>query len=73
MKPENWIQGMSMELHEKYIDNKIHNIDCIEGLKQLEDNSVDLCVTSPPYNVDLGNNKYHKNPYDLYNDNKEHG
>ena len=31
--------------------NKIINTDCIEGLKQLEENSVDLCVTSPPYNV----------------------
>jgi len=29
--------------------NKIHNIDCIEGMKQLEDNSIDLLVTDPPY------------------------
>lgn len=29
--------------------NKIHNMDCLEGLKQLNDNSVDLIVTSPPY------------------------
>lgn len=29
--------------------NKIYNCDCIEGLKQLDDNSVDLTVTSPPY------------------------
>tara|TARA_Y100000593_G_C4318822_1_gene342494 strand:+ start:2764 stop:3564 length:801 start_codon:yes stop_codon:yes gene_type:complete len=33
--------------------NKIVNVDCIEGLNQLEDNSVDLCVTSPPYNVGI--------------------
>ena len=33
--------------------NKIINTDCIEGLKQLEENSVDLCVTSPPYNVGI--------------------
>ncbi len=38
----------------------------------LEDNSVDLVITSPPYNVDLGNNKYNKSPYNLYNDNREH-
>ena len=25
-------------------------IDCIEGLKELEDNSVDTIITSPPYN-----------------------
>ncbi|MDR1543381.1 MAG: site-specific DNA-methyltransferase [Prevotellaceae bacterium] len=29
--------------------NVIHNIDCISGLKLLPDNSVDCCVTSPPY------------------------
>ena len=29
--------------------NKIYNMDCLEGLKQLEDNSVDLVITSPPY------------------------
>ena len=34
--------------------------------------SIDMVVTSPPYNVDLGKNKYNKNPYNLYNDNKQH-
>lgn len=29
--------------------NKIFNENCIEGLKKLPDNSVDCCVTSPPY------------------------
>lgn len=29
--------------------NKIYNYDCIDGLKQLDDNSIDLVVTSPPY------------------------
>jgi len=29
--------------------NKIHNIDCLSGLKTLPDNSIDCCVTSPPY------------------------
>jgi DNA modification methylase len=29
--------------------NKIYNMDCMEGLKQLEDNSIHCCVTSPPY------------------------
>jgi DNA modification methylase len=29
--------------------NKIHNMDCLEGLKKLADNSIDCCVTSPPY------------------------
>ena len=52
--------------------NNIYLIDCIKGIELLVDNSIDLCVTSPPYNVNLGNNKYNKNPYNLYNDNKEH-
>lgn len=29
--------------------NQIHNCDCVEGMKQLEDCSIDLTVTSPPY------------------------
>jgi modification methylase len=30
--------------------NKIYNEDCLETLKRMEDNSIDLVVTSPPYN-----------------------
>ena len=41
--------------------NKIINTDCIEGLKKLEENSVDLCVTSPPYNLGI--------KYDNWDDN----
>lgn len=29
--------------------DKIHNIDCVEGMKLLPDNCIDLTVTSPPY------------------------
>ena len=29
--------------------NKTYNMNCIEGLNQLNANSVDLCITSPPY------------------------
>ena len=29
--------------------NKIYNLNCIDGLKQLDDNSVNLTVCSPPY------------------------
>lgn len=29
--------------------NKIHNIDALEGLKSLADESIQCCVTSPPY------------------------
>jgi DNA modification methylase len=29
--------------------NKIYNMNCLDGLKQLPDNFIDLTVTSPPY------------------------
>ena len=31
--------------------NKIYCIDCLEGLKKLPDNSIDLIITDPPYNI----------------------
>jgi len=31
--------------------NKIYNMDCFEGIKNIPDNSVDLIVTDPPYNI----------------------
>ena len=30
--------------------NKIYCMDCLEGMKQIPDNTIDLIVTSPPYN-----------------------
>lgn len=50
----------------------LYHRDCEEIIKTIPDDSINLIVTSPPYNVDLGNNKYNKNPYSLYKDNKEH-
>ena len=47
--------------------NKIYNMDCLEGLKQLDDESIDLTVTSPPYD-DL--RKYNNN-FDFENIAKE--
>jgi len=38
--------------------NKIYNMDCMEGMKQLEDNSIDLTITSPPYNLGKNNMNY---------------
>jgi len=29
--------------------NKIHNENCLQGLKKIPDNSIDCCITSPPY------------------------
>jgi len=38
--------------------NKIYNQDCLEGLKKLDDNFVDVIVTSPPYNIGIKYNVY---------------
>lgn len=41
------------------------NANCLKELKNLEEGSIDLIVTSPPYNMGKG--------YDGYNDNREWG
>lgn len=38
--------------------NTIHNMDCITGLKKLDENSIDLIVTSPPYNLSINYDNY---------------
>lgn len=48
--------------------NKIYNMDCLEGLKLLDDNCVDLTVTSPPYD-DL--REYNGYSFDFKNITKE--
>jgi len=35
--------------------------DCIEGMIALEDSSIDICVTSPPYNLDIKYGTYADN------------
>lgn len=56
---------------------EIKNIDCLEGLRAIESNSVDCVVTSPPYNKGTQNQKTgnqiwkgFKINYDEYQDNK---
>ncbi len=41
--------------------------DCLEGLKKLPSKQIELCFTSPPYNLDINYSTYndHK-PYDQY-------
>lgn len=38
--------------------NKIYNEDCIQGMKRMADNSADIVICDPPYNIgkDFGNN-----------------
>ena len=33
--------------------NQIYNMDCIEGMELIDDNSIDLIVTDPPYNINF--------------------
>lgn len=51
---------------------KLYNEDCLDVINSLCDNSINCVITSPPYNVDLGNNKYNRCGYSMYADNKEH-
>ena len=44
--------------------NKLHLMDCMEGMKTFPDNYFDVCITDPPYNV--------KFQYNSYNDNLEY-
>ncbi len=32
-------------------NNQIYKMDCLKGMKQLEDNSIDISLQSPPYNL----------------------
>lgn len=32
-----------------YSLNQVHNVDCLTALKAMPDDSIDICVTSPPY------------------------
>lgn len=41
--------------------NKIQKIDCMKGLDKLEENSVDVIVTSPPYNIGVEYNEHEDN------------
>ncbi len=36
----------------------LHQQNCIEGMSRLGDESVDLVVTSPPYNLGISYGKY---------------
>jgi len=48
---------------EKLEFNKIYNMDCIEGMKYLPNNTIDLVITDPPFAIDFKakRNNYHRN------------
>ena len=46
--------------------NEVNKLDCIDGLKNIESDSVDCIIADPPYNIgkDFGNNKTRQAPKD---------
>jgi len=34
---------------------KLHNNDCLEAMKQMDDNQFDLAIVDPPYGIDVAN------------------
>ena len=64
-----------MEKLGEYELNKIYNEDCYEAIKKIPDKSIDLIVTDPPYQFDMGgcggtfgtkNRNYHEEYLSLY-------
>ena len=55
--------------------NKIYNDDCINGMKRIHDNSIDLIVTDPPYLISYKTgrrkDKTHRFNETIMNDNNE--
>ena len=52
--------------------NKIYNEDCLTTMSKMEDNFIDVVVTSPPYNIGKGRRNGNKGislSYDSYDDN----
>lgn len=57
--------------------NKIYCMDCLEGLRQLDDECIDLIITDPPYNTGMhaSNTKSVRKPWlsNFFNDNLSDG
>lgn len=51
------------------IINKVHLGKWEDVMPIIPDSNVDLIITSPPYNLNLGHNKYKTDSYDTYDDN----
>lgn len=45
--------------------NKIYNEDCVEGLKRIPDESVDLVLTDPPFNINYFSNMSTSDQYKI--------
>lgn len=47
---ENVMSSMSYKLLDV---NKIYNMDCLEGMKQIQSNSIDMVITDPPFAIEF--------------------
>jgi len=52
--------------------NRIIFDDCINAIQDIDNKSIDLLITSPPYNVNLGKNKHNDIGYNEHDDNMDH-
>ena len=50
--------------------DRIYNMDCLDGMKQIDDKSIDLIVTDPPYNM---NKEFAGDNLDITQFNQFHG
>ena len=48
-------------------NSKVYNTDCVDAMKQYPDNYFDLCLTDPPYGVNLLYNTYDDSLENWYN------
>jgi site-specific DNA-methyltransferase (adenine-specific) len=48
--------------------NKIHCLDCFEGIKQISDKSVNLIITDPPYGMSFQSNRRKEKHAAIVND-----
>ena len=52
--------------------NKIHNQDCLEAMKEMQDNQFDLAIVDPPYGLGMdksrNSNKGNKAGFKIYHD-----
>ena len=52
--------------------NRLYNEDNLTTIDRFPDESIDLVITSPPYNVKLGGRSDESRSYDVYVDDKEY-
>jgi site-specific DNA-methyltransferase (adenine-specific) len=55
-KPESKTRPTSSANEIPFELNRVHQVDCVDAMRQLPDLSVDIVIADPPYNASKGNN-----------------